>query len=567
MASRNPISLKEFISLMNKFHIKKEEPLGMKCVAVSGGVDSMALCYLLNKFSKEFKHKLTAFIIDHKFRPESTEESYRVANILSKLDIDTKIMQINWEISEGNNLSDTLTFPTISQQETFARIERYKLLARGCHERKISSLFLGHHHGDQLETVIMRLARGSGINGLTSMEYISQFPIIRNVESLGINIIRPFLRLNKNRLIETCKAENIPWFEDSTNLSKDYKRNVVRLAINELNQRYLNGQSEYEPLSTEGLSRFMEHMNYHKNCVKSKVKMIVSNSIKFDSDNGICSLYLPKNLPHDHWFREKYLGTRIIALIIRWIQCSEQVPRLDSVLRCYQHIMSSYTSHNLSNITIHGVLLNPGKIIPFGNTDSQPWIFFRQPVKVSHDNVTIQQINPGDVVLWDKRFFIGLDENIPLSHESSIFKVRRFCESDIHQFFKMNSTIESQKRFRYYLSQVSPIGRYTIPVLISQDKHAVSEKLIGYPTLNIILYPEIHCWVNFDVFGGVKLFLARLGCFCAFRLLLGIGGFGLSFFVGLVWWVVVVGGFRSFMLSFLVGLVVVDGFRLFLVGY
>ncbi|RIB13896.1 tRNA-lysidine/2-thiocytidine synthase [Gigaspora rosea] len=142
----------------------------------------MTLCYLLNKFSKKFNHKLTAFIIDHKFRPESTEESYKVANILSKL---------------GNNLSDSLTFPLISQQETFARIERYKLLARGCHERKISSLFLGHHLSDQLETVIMRLARGSGINGLTSMEYISQFPIIRNIESLGINIIRPFLRLTK----------------------------------------------------------------------------------------------------------------------------------------------------------------------------------------------------------------------------------------------------------------------------------------------------------------------------------------------------------------------------------
>ncbi|CAG8745551.1 3304_t:CDS:1, partial [Dentiscutata heterogama] len=113
---------------------------------------------------------------------------------------------------------------------------------------------------------------------------------------------------------------------------------------------------------------------------------------------------------------------------------------------------------------------------------SQLWTIFRQPFKTSHDSAIIQQINPGDVILWDKRFFIGLDKNIPLSHESSIFKVRRFCESDIHQFFKMNSTIESQKRFRYYLSQVSPIGRYTIPVLISQDKHmkhVVSEKLIG----------------------------------------------------------------------------------------
>ncbi|CAG8528812.1 23858_t:CDS:2 [Cetraspora pellucida] len=500
MASRNPITFKEFISLMSKIHLRKGEPLG---VAVSGGVDSMTLGYFLNKFSKEFNHKLTAFIIDHKFRPESTEESYKIQSF-SLLDIDTKIMPINWETSEES------TFPTISQKETFARIERYKLLARGCHERKISSLFLGHHLGDQLETVIMRLARGSGINGLTSMEYINRFPIVRNIESLGINIIRPFLRLTKNRIIETCKAENFPWFEDSTNLSEDYKRNVVRLALNDLNQRYLDGRSQYEPLSTEGLSRFMNHMDYHKNCVKSKgdekfehfnkgTNIIIPRDFNLTSsgDNGICSLYLPKNLPHDHWFREKYLGTRIIALIIRWIQCSEQAPRLDFVLRCYQHIISSYISHNLSNFTIHGILLSPGKITPFGNMDSQPWIFFRQPFKASHENVIIQQINSGDVILWDKRFFIGLGRNIPLSYKNSIFKIRRFRESDIHKFFKINTTLESQRRFQYYLSQVPPVGRYTIPVLISQDKHTISEMLMSYPTLNIILYPEIHCWSRF----------------------------------------------------------------------
>ncbi|CAG8587096.1 9878_t:CDS:2 [Diversispora eburnea] len=57
------------------------------CIAVSGGVDSVALCYLLNRYCEENKHKLTAFIIDHQLRSNSTEEASHVAELLTKLSI------------------------------------------------------------------------------------------------------------------------------------------------------------------------------------------------------------------------------------------------------------------------------------------------------------------------------------------------------------------------------------------------------------------------------------------------------------------------------------------------
>ncbi|CAG8591534.1 21783_t:CDS:2 [Cetraspora pellucida] len=103
MASRNP-TFKEFISLMSKIHLRKGEPLGMKDFH-----NLLPSIYIVQ--NKEFNHKLTAFIIDHQFRPESTEESYKI-QLFSLLDIDTKIMPISWETSEES------TFPTISQKET-----------------------------------------------------------------------------------------------------------------------------------------------------------------------------------------------------------------------------------------------------------------------------------------------------------------------------------------------------------------------------------------------------------------------------------------------------------------
>ena len=70
---------------------------------------------------------------------------------------------------------------------------------------------------------------------------------------------------------ETCIKANIPWVEDPSNQSMDHKRNVVRFSLDNFNKRYhVEGKVEYEPLTTEGLSRFMSHMEYHKNCVNSE---------------------------------------------------------------------------------------------------------------------------------------------------------------------------------------------------------------------------------------------------------------------------------------------------------
>jgi tRNA(Ile)-lysidine synthase TilS/MesJ len=124
--------------------------------------------------------------------------------------INNKIMAIHWNKYNNNNNKNknnntfpnlkpsTLpNYPTISQLETTARIERYKLLAKLCKESNIKLLFLGHHLNDQLETMIMRFSRGSGIDGLAGMDVISRFPIIQNHEALDINIVRPLLSITK----------------------------------------------------------------------------------------------------------------------------------------------------------------------------------------------------------------------------------------------------------------------------------------------------------------------------------------------------------------------------------
>ncbi|RIA91015.1 PP-loop family-domain-containing protein [Glomus cerebriforme] len=565
MTSSLPISVKEFAGFMSKINLKHKERIG---VAVSGGVDSMALCYLLNQYCKKSKNQITAFIIDHQLRKQSTKEAFQVSNMLSTLEINNKIMKIQWKDVSSMNPdikinSFNSSFPTKSQYETFARIERYKLLAKGCHEDKISSLFVGHHLNDQLETLIMRFSRASGIDGLASMSIIDKFSVIRNIEAIGLQIIRPLLSVTKDRLRETCIVANIPWVEDPSNQSTDHKRNVVRFSLDKFNKRYLiEGKKEYEPLSTEGLLRFMSHMEYHKNCVNSKVNEIIKHSrIEFDKNNGICTLLLPNPIPSYHWILQKHLATRIISKIITFVKCSEQPPRLESVLRFYNHILSFSTlshetfrissypfSHNITsrynNITLNNVLLCHEKKTnrvseSFEDRLYEHWTFFRQPFTSKEETKNIIIIQNGQVVLWDKRFFVGINfvsqeaknevlkekqqqiqdnNSIPLQSQ---YYIRKLCNKDIYDIIEMKPEVNQMLKlhsaykdiFEKYKKNVPSIARFSIPVvieksyLISSDSILrESEKIVSIPTLGILLNPKcISCWAKFrgNVLAGI----------------------------------------------------------------
>ncbi|CAG8479417.1 13334_t:CDS:2 [Acaulospora morrowiae] len=493
--SRISISTAEFASLMKKIPLVKEEPLG---VAVSGGVDSMALCYLLSRYCRDYKHKLTAFIVDHKLRPESTWEASQVAEVLSKLDVDSKVLQIQWNTREASKFlpSQTHAFPRTSQMELFAR----------------------HHLNDQLETMVMRLARGSGIVGLASMETNSKFPVQRTIGALNMNVVRPMLKIHKSRIIETCKAANVQWFEDSTNESDQHKRNVVRMTLNTINQRYHGGQKEYEPISTEGLLRFVNHMEHHKRCVNFKVREILSRCVQFNSEVGFCVLDLPESLPRDHWFCQKHLAIRVITSLVRWVTCAEQPPILEPIARCYQHMIQSHTEPDRKSYSTQGMLLCP--VIEkkkkhadhrrvFKKGSKQSWAFYRQPISKSNDKLVTNIIKDSEIILWDKRFFIGLELNKDFKHDDNNNKtyiVRRFKEADFplvsRRLLKIkNSSSDEWRRYQHYRVRVHATARHNIPIVIRKDEDTESsglELLISLPTLGISLAPDIaNVWSKF----------------------------------------------------------------------
>lgn len=188
-------------------------------VAVSGGCDSLALTILLNNFCKEKNIKLFAATIDHKIRKSSSKEASDLQKFLKTQKISHEILEIKWKEKPKSNIESKL------------RDARYELLHKFCKSKKIEFLFLGHILDDVAENFLIRLFRGSGIDGLSSISQISQ--------SNQIKLVRPLLDFTKDEMKQFLQSKKIKWFEDETNLDEKFTRNKIRRILNEFDEENL----------------------------------------------------------------------------------------------------------------------------------------------------------------------------------------------------------------------------------------------------------------------------------------------------------------------------------------
>ena len=112
--------------------------------------------------------------------------------------------------------------PSSGIQEA-ARKARYDMMISWCEKNNVEKLFLAHHMDDQVETFLMRLSKGSGIDGLSSMSKTSL--------KANVNIIRPFLEIPKTKLVEIANSSNMKWISDPSNSNLSYQRSRIRKLI------------------------------------------------------------------------------------------------------------------------------------------------------------------------------------------------------------------------------------------------------------------------------------------------------------------------------------------------
>ncbi len=238
--------------ILNKLEIKNEKYLIVGC---SSGPDSMALLHLLKNNTNK---NIVCAHINHNVRKESDEEEEYLKNYC-----------------KDNNIifeSTTLTKYTERNFENEARKKRYNFYEKIINKYNAKYLFLAHHGDDLVETVIMKINRGSNLEGYAGIKTISK----KN----NYYIVRPLLNYTKEDLIKYNKSNNIKYYIDKSNSNTQYTRNRIRKNI-------LPALKEENP-------------NIHKSILKySKTLLEYNDYINREIDKHINKLYINKELNID----------------------------------------------------------------------------------------------------------------------------------------------------------------------------------------------------------------------------------------------------------------------------
>jgi tRNA(Ile)-lysidine synthase len=178
-------------------------------LAVSGGPDSMALLHLAALWARETGRTgaLHVATFDHRLRPGSRAEAELVAAQCAARGLPHAILA--WEAAAAG--------PGLQAR---ARAARYAALAAEARRVGAGAIVTAHHADDQRETLLMRLARGSGLAGLAGMRPRTTVD--------GVALLRPLLGVEKAALVAVCDEAGVPWVEDPSNADPRFARARLR---------------------------------------------------------------------------------------------------------------------------------------------------------------------------------------------------------------------------------------------------------------------------------------------------------------------------------------------------
>lgn len=255
----------------------------------------MALAVLLAQ-----KNQIVALIVDHGLRPEAADEAARASQILTSLGIENHTLKISKKLL-GN-----------AQEQ--ARIERYKLLTNWCKKNGYSTLATAHHADDNAENFLLRLSRGSGVDGLAS--------IASEIEMHNVKIIRPLLKFSKAELQNFLLEQKISWVEDASNTTDKYARNRLRHALEQLEEKELISKRINE--TADNMARVRDYLEQQTqlaeaNCVDyEKQKIHLANFVQLHEE----------------------IAYRLLLNVIARIAKPAKRPRFEKLKNLYQAILA-----------------------------------------------------------------------------------------------------------------------------------------------------------------------------------------------------------------------------------
>ena len=225
-------------------------------LAVSGGSDSLCLAYFAKMYTFEFGNKIHVLIVDHNLRKESHQEALKVKTILGRRRIPSKILSWKGKVPKSN----------IQKK---ARDLRYAMLSNYCLKNKIKYLVTAHHEDDQIENFFIRLLRGSGLTGLSSMSVKAKY-------NNNLKIIRPLLSLEKKDLKYVTLNYFKTYIKDPSNKNEKFLRVRIRKYRKNMEKEGLDTRKIIK--TVDNLVSANQAINFYKNKALYKHASFVSKN-------------------------------------------------------------------------------------------------------------------------------------------------------------------------------------------------------------------------------------------------------------------------------------------------
>ncbi len=262
--------------LLNESGIRYRDTV---CIGVSGGPDSMALLDLLIKLKKELDLVLVVCHVNHNVRKESEEEEAYLRNFCKEVGLCFECMKIT-------NYGD-------DNFHNEARSIRYNFFDRVVHEYNASFLLTAHHGDDLIETILMRIVRGSTLKGYSGFSKV--------IKKEDYTILRPLITITKSEAEEYCKNENIKYFVDKSNTKDIYTRNRYRKYV-------LPFLKTEDKMVHEKFLKFSETLIEYNNYIDKEMKQVFNKVFQ----SGILNISKFNELDH-------LIQTKIIYNILEHI--------------------------------------------------------------------------------------------------------------------------------------------------------------------------------------------------------------------------------------------------------
>ena len=281
--------------------IMESVPNGDIGIGVSGGGDSMALLLLASEWALRNDRCIKVATVDHGLRSGSSSECEYVKKICTDLSIEHTTLK--WLEKPIGNLQNS------------ARKARHRLFTEWITKKKLCLVMLGHTLDDNAETIMIRLIRGSGIDGLTG--------ISKTKKLNGLDIFRPLLSFSRKDLRSYLQVKNTRWIDEPSNFDERFERIKIRNVLPQLSKIGLT------PIKFVALAN---HMARAKDAINSEVVTFTRlNVIQRPWGDLEIGHYVFTGIPEEYQLR-------LLSEALRWISGSIYRPRFSSLERLLKNI-------------------------------------------------------------------------------------------------------------------------------------------------------------------------------------------------------------------------------------